>query len=138
MSSLKEFAAPLDALDEVAARGEMSIRTKKQLRIDGAYFAGHFLDHPIYPGVFLVEGTLQAARECFAREGGRLGRLVEVVSARFLAPVQPGDLLEVACELTMEDAAGEVNARGICFAGQTKVAQVRLRFLQEVYDAEPS
>jgi len=138
MSFQKEFAAPLDALDEVAAQEEMSIRTRKQLRFNGAYFAGHFPGRPIYPGVFLVEGTIQAARQCFAREGGRLGRLVEVVSARFLAPVQPGDLLEVACELTIEGADREVSARGVCFTGPTKVAQVKLRFLQEVGDAESS
>src|ERR1700690_411744 len=128
MATLKKCAAPLDALDEVLARGEMSIRTRKQLRIDEGYFAG----------VFLVEGTIQAARECYQRAGGRLGRLVEVVSARFLAPVQPGDTLEVACELTMEETAGEGSARGICFTGPTKVAQVKLRFLQKVGNAESS
>jgi 3-hydroxymyristoyl/3-hydroxydecanoyl-(acyl carrier protein) dehydratase len=64
--------------------------------------------------------------------------LVEVVSARFLAPVQPGDTLEVACELTMEETGGEVSAKGVCFTGTTKVAQVKLRFQQEVIHAQSS
>jgi len=136
MSEEKQFAVPLDALDEVVARGDGSIRTVKQVHGDEPYFAGHYPGHPIYPGVFLVEAVVQAAREHLDRKWG-VSRLVEVVSTRFLAPVQPGDTLEMRCELAGE-LSQEVSVKGVCFVGSLKVANVQLRFQREVSDAQSS
>src|SRR5262249_3996045 len=116
------------------ALGLRRARAQKRPRPDEPYFAGHYPGHPIYPGVFIVEAVLQAARALLDAEG-QPGRLAEVVSARFLAPVQPGDALQVDCELARGEAAGEVVARAVCCIGRTKVANVKLRFQREGGDA---
>src|SRR5690348_10909876 len=97
MSTAKQGAVPLDALDEIVAVRERSIRTVKHIRAEEPYFTGHYPGHPVYPGVFIVEAVIQAARAHLDR-AGRSHRLVEVISTRFLAPVQPGQTLEVECE----------------------------------------
>jgi len=70
------------------------------------YLVGHFPDHPIMPGVLIVDALAQAAgimlRAGFSpqalrarREGGRTGVLAAIHRMRFLRPVVPGDQLRL-------------------------------------------
>jgi 3-hydroxyacyl-[acyl-carrier-protein] dehydratase len=136
MSAQKLLAVPLDALDEVASWGDGWIRTVKRVRGDEPYFVGHYPGHPLYPGVFLIEAVLQAARAYLDREG-KLSRLVEVVSTRFLAPVQPGDTLEVHCDFTAGETADEVLVKAYCVSGSVKVSNVKVRLQRGDSDAQP-
>ena len=68
-----------------------------------AFFAGHFPDYPIMPGVLIVEAMAQTAAcvACVTLEEETRGKLVfftTIENARFRKPVRPGDLLELHVE----------------------------------------
>ena len=60
------------------------------------YFAGHFPDFPVMPGVLIVEALAQTASVMVAATtpdlaAGKLVFLTTVEKARFRQPVRPGD-----------------------------------------------
>ena len=64
------------------------------------YFAGHFPDFPVMPGVLIVEAIAQTASVMVAamNPGLTTGKLVfftTVEKARFRQPVRPGDVVKL-------------------------------------------
>lgn len=57
---------------------------------DHPAFGGHFPGHPIVPGVLLLDAAIHALETSSQRV------VSGVASAKFLAPVAPGDALRVA------------------------------------------
>ena len=83
-------------------KGE-SITAYKNVSISEPVFQGHFPDHPIYPGVMILEGMAQAGGVLSFLSMGELtdeeiaGKVVYFMSidkAKFRTPVKPGDKLE--------------------------------------------
>ncbi|WP_411035462.1 3-hydroxyacyl-ACP dehydratase FabZ [Shinella sp. BYT-45] len=69
----------------------------KNVTVNEPHFMGHFPDHPIMPGVLLVEGMAQTAGAICARKAGTGSNLVyfmTIDNARFRRPVVPGDRVE--------------------------------------------
>ena len=69
----------------------------KNVTVNEPHFMGHFPDHPIMPGVLLVEGMAQTAGAICARKAGTGSDLVyfmTIDNARFRKPVVPGDRVE--------------------------------------------
>jgi len=69
---------------------------------DEAFFAGHFPGRPIFPGVLLVEAMAQTgAVAVLADEAnrGKLALFAGIDDVRFKRIVEPGDELELTCEL---------------------------------------
>ena len=77
----------------------------KNVTINEPYFAGHFPNHPVMPGVLFVEAMAQAASILTyvtfdAREGdGTLFYFAGIDAARFKRPVMPGDQLRLEVEM---------------------------------------
>jgi 3-hydroxyacyl-[acyl-carrier-protein] dehydratase len=77
----------------------------KNVTANEAYFQGHFPEHPVMPGVLILESLAQAggvlACESVAA-GERLAilYLVGVEESRFKQVVRPGDQLRMYVELT--------------------------------------
>ena len=72
----------------------------KNVSINESYFQGHFPQHPVMPGVLMIEAMAQTAAVLVVHTLGREfeGKLVyfmSVDSARFRHPVFPGDQLQV-------------------------------------------
>ena len=62
--------------------------------MDDPVFAGHFPEHPVYPGVMVLESLAQASGVMVQYSQGRpldTCYLARVNNGRFLKPVLPGD-----------------------------------------------
>ena len=71
----------------------------KQVTINEPFFAGHFPDAPVMPGVLQIEalaqvGAILALRE-FANRDEKIPFFSGIESARFRRPVVPGDTLRL-------------------------------------------
>jgi len=97
-----------------------SIRAVKAVTINEAFFAGHFPDRPIMPGVLIIEALAQAAGvlavESLGLSGsGKLVYFMGIEGARFRSPVEPG------CLLTLEVDVTQMRSRVCKFAGRALV-----------------
>ena len=71
----------------------------KNVSINEQFFVGHFPDEKVMPGVLLIEAMAQAGCIYFYYSknlhGKNLGYYLAKVTARFTAPVVPGDQLRI-------------------------------------------
>jgi len=92
----------------------------KAVTINEPFFAGHFPDRPIMPGVLIVEALAQAAGilavESLGLSGsGKLVYFMAIDSAKFRTPVEPGVLLTLEVEFVQKRAS-------VCkFAGRATI-----------------
>lgn len=80
-----------------------SISGYKNVSISEPVFQGHFPDHPIYPGVMIIEGMAQAGgvlafksldEEAQKHIADKVVYFMSIDKCKFRAPVTPGDKLE--------------------------------------------
>ncbi len=77
----------------------------KNVTINEPFFAGHFPNHPVMPGVLIIEAMAQAAAVLAYRTQGEKADSHSVVyfvgidAARFKRPVFPGDQLRLEVDL---------------------------------------
>ena len=90
----------LDRVTELVP--QVSIEGYKNVTIGEQIFQGHFPDHPIYPGVMIIEGMAQAggvlAFKSMDAEGQentkeKVVYFMSIDNAKFRSPVRPGDKL---------------------------------------------
>ena len=98
----------------------------KNVSVNEPYFARHFPDKPIMPGVLLIESAAQLCSLVFAPESveeDKLYVLLKVKDFKMLRPVIPGDTLIISVNVTMSTKSafefacvikvdGEVRAKG--------------------------
>jgi 3-hydroxyacyl-[acyl-carrier-protein] dehydratase len=79
-----------------------SIEAYKNVSISEPVFQGHFPDHPIYPGVMIIEGMAQAGGVLAFKSMDEAGQedtenkvvyFMSIDKAKFRKPVVPGDRL---------------------------------------------
>jgi len=76
-----------------------SIEAYLNISITNQVFQGHFPDHPIYPGVLIIEGLAQAggilAFQSVPKEEveNKVVYFMSIDKAKFRSPVKPGDKL---------------------------------------------
>jgi 3-hydroxyacyl-[acyl-carrier-protein] dehydratase len=69
------------------------------------YFTGHFPDHPVMPGVLIIEALAQTAGAMVMYslkldKGNRVVYFMTIEKARFRRPVRPGDMLRMTVRAT--------------------------------------
>jgi len=78
------------------------IEAYKNISISEPVFQGHFPDHPIYPGVMIIEGMAQAGGVLAFKSMDNISQeeidkkvvyFMSIDKAKFRAPVTPGDKL---------------------------------------------
>jgi 3-hydroxyacyl-[acyl-carrier-protein] dehydratase len=79
--------------------GDDSCIGVKNVTINEPHFLGHFPDHPVMPGVLLIEGMAQTAGAlCVLAQGAsakpKLVYFMTIDNAKFRKPVVPGDTVE--------------------------------------------
>lgn len=86
-------AVPLCAVDELVVLGDGELTATKRITAADPYLSGHYPGRPIYPGVFVIESVLQAARRYLGDPGLAIA---SVESVRLRAPLLPGDVLRLS------------------------------------------
>ncbi len=75
---------------------------RKCVTMNEPFFQGHFPGQPVMPGVLIIEALAQVGAVAALTEPGSEGKLAlfgGIKNARFKRQVQPGDVLELQCEL---------------------------------------
>ncbi|MDX8377932.1 MAG: 3-hydroxyacyl-ACP dehydratase FabZ [Mariprofundales bacterium] len=95
---------PLLLVDKVLEfEPNVSIRALKNVTINEPHFVGHFPNHPIMPGVLIVEAMAQTggilAFESTPEQKDALVFFTGIDGVRFRKPVRPGDqlILQLTC-----------------------------------------
>ena len=88
-------------------RGE-SIVAYKNVTVNEPFFNGHFPDHPVMPGVLIIEAMAQAAGILGFKtmdktpQDGSIYYFVGADNTRFKRPVVPGDRLQLEAKILTE------------------------------------
>ena len=87
-------------------------------------FQGHFPGQKVLPGVCQVQ-CVQTVLETWK---GNTVRLREIVSAKYVLPVLPGD--EIACRcLDVKEGTGLTSLRAVITRGDEKISDFRLKVI---------
>lgn len=85
-----------------------SILAYKNVTVNEPFFNGHFPDHPVMPGVLIVEAMAQAAGVLGFKtmdkrpQDGSIYYFVGADNLRFKRPVVPGDRLQLEAKVLSE------------------------------------
>lgn len=124
----RQFAAPLRAVDSAELLredgGALRLRATKRVTVEDPYMAGHFPGLTMLPAVFLLEGLRQAVAQVF--DLGEPPELLEVRSARLLAPMLGGDLITVDAAVRPQPEGGRWALDARC-TGQDGTAVASLK-----------
>jgi 3-hydroxyacyl-[acyl-carrier-protein] dehydratase len=108
----------------------------KNVTANEPFFAGHFPDHPVMPGVLILEALAQASAILAYRSADmspetKVTYLMAIDGAKFRRPVFPGDRLDLAVEVVKHKGA-VFKTRGTASVDGVKVAEGE--FLATVVD----
>lgn len=117
----------IDTVEEL----ESGVRAvaKKCVSYNEPYFAGHFPDEPVMPGVLIIEALAQTgAAAILSKEEnkGKTAYFAGIEHAKFKRKVQPGDVLTLETEIIKEkgpigvgNATASVDGKIVCQAQLT-------------------
>jgi 3-hydroxyacyl-[acyl-carrier-protein] dehydratase len=122
----------IDRVTEIVRRKR--IVALKNVTINEPFFAGHFPNLPIMPGVLIVEAIAQAGGALLLTEvEDRTSKLIMftgIERAKFRRPVVPGDQLRIEVELKAWRAVGPmiaVRMEGIVTVDGQRVAEASVK-----------
>jgi len=132
IESILPHRAPFLLLDEVVEMvpGERVAATYR-VPEDGWWFAGHFPERPVMPGVLIVEAMAQTGAVAVLAEEenrGRIAFFAGIDDCRFKRVVSPGDTLRL--EVTMEKLGSRFGrGRGIASVDGEVACEATLSFV---------
>ena len=94
---------PFLLLDEIVEQSDSRIVCRKHFSGEEYFFAGHYPQFPLVPGVILCEAAMQAGAVLLARfvepAAGGVPVATRMNDVRFKQMVRPGDTIEIEVEL---------------------------------------
>jgi 3-hydroxyacyl-[acyl-carrier-protein] dehydratase len=103
IESILPHREPFLLIDEVVEfEPGKRVVARKSVRDDEWYLSGHFPGRPVMPGVLIVEAMAQAGAVAVLSQDenrGRIAYFAGIDDCRFKRVVEPGDELELSCEL---------------------------------------
>jgi 3-hydroxyacyl-[acyl-carrier-protein] dehydratase len=110
----------------------------KNVTVNEPFFAGHFPDFPVMPGVLIVEAMAQVAGVLVFKgipdRANKLVFLAGIDNAKFRKPVLPGDQLRIEMKV-LKRKASVAKMQGQATVNGVVVAEVEL--LCKLADREP-
>ena len=99
----------------------------KNVTINEPFFMGHFPNHPVMPGVLIVEAMAQAAGTLVVhtmgdQAHGKVVYFMSIESAKFRKPVVPGDVLAIHCN-AVQNRGTVWKFEGVAMVDGVKVAE---------------
>src|ERR1700686_1495368 len=95
---------PMLMVDRIEELEEDRIVGIKNVTVNEPFFAGHFPDFPVMPGVLILEAMAQVAGvlvlNSIPDRHSKLVLLASVEQAKFRRPVRPGDQLRIEMKVT--------------------------------------
>ncbi len=95
---------PFLLVDEIVSQNESRIVCRKHFTGEEFWYAGHYPDFPITPGIILCEAAMQAGAILLAQRAGEETGGVPVATrannVQFRQMILPGDTVEIEVELT--------------------------------------
>jgi 3-hydroxyacyl-[acyl-carrier-protein] dehydratase len=99
----------------------------KNVSVNEPFFAGHFPNHPVMPGVLIIESMAQTSAVLVVttlgpEAAGKVVYFMSIDGAKFRRPVMPGDQMRVA--VTRKHRRGPVwKFEGVAKVGDAIVAE---------------
>ena len=94
---------PFLLVDEILERSDSRIVCTKQFTGEEDFFAGHYPDYPLVPGVLLCEAAMQAGAILLSRHFAEVEHKVPVATrindVRLKRMVRPGETIRIEVEL---------------------------------------
>ncbi len=102
----------------------------KNVTVNDFFFQGHFPDHPIMPGVLIIEALAQVGGVimlCMHENHGKIAYLMSIDSAKFRQPVFPGDTLRLEVEV-LRSRSKTGQCLGRAYVANRLVCEVEVKF----------
>jgi 3-hydroxyacyl-[acyl-carrier-protein] dehydratase len=134
IESILPHRDPFLLLDEVLElEAGRRVVARREVRSEDPWFAGHFPQRPVMPGVLIVEAMAQAGAVAVLVEEenrGKIAFFAGIDDCRFKRVVSPGDVLTLTCEI---DAVRGPIGRGkaTAYVGDELAARGTLTFAVE-------
>jgi 3-hydroxyacyl-[acyl-carrier-protein] dehydratase len=113
---------PFLLLDEIIEQTDARIVCRKTFTGDEFWYAGHYPDFPITPGVILCEAAMQAGAVLLSKLVTDASNSVPVATrannVQFKQMVRPGDTIELEVELTERLASAFFMRARVTVAGK--------------------